>query len=116
MCAHVVTCKFHPGVAATDKCEECGAPICLQCKQVFRVRSTSTSTGSYATKYDLCPICYEKYRKRRGQAQKLGLICCCFIGFIGIGMVLSIIVIGVIMMALMLMGFQSFLPSGFGFP
>ena len=41
-------CKYHPGQNAISKCEECGALVCLECKNIYRpMYSTSHSSRRY---------------------------------------------------------------------
>lgn len=55
------TCKYHPEREAVTKCEECGAMICLECKSIYRRHyHSSRHHYSYSTRYELCPVCYER--------------------------------------------------------
>lgn len=66
-------CKYHADLDAVSKCEECGALICLDCKNIHRVRhSSSNSRSSYSTRYELCPECYANRIKK--STNPIGLI------------------------------------------
>ena len=52
-------CKYHADREAIAKCEECGALVCLECKNVYRPMYNSThSSRGYGYRMELCPECY----------------------------------------------------------
>ena len=78
-------CKYHSNRDAIEKCENCGAYICLECKKLYHTRhSTSTgldddgfsSSSSYSTSHVFCPLCYyDTLEKSSSGASRLFLIC-----------------------------------------
>ena len=77
------SCRYHSNRNAIDKCENCSAYICLECKKVYQ-RSHTTSVGlndnissdSYSVRQVLCPLCYYDNIERTGAGMKrMGLIC-----------------------------------------
>ncbi len=55
-----VTCEYHPEVVATDKCDRCRRPICLNDVMKYEVRrEVGDDSSSYFYQiYNLCPLCY----------------------------------------------------------
>ncbi len=59
-----VTCYYHPEVVATDKCDRCRRPICLNDVMKYEKRyRTGSGTShhhhhSYSVIYTYCPLCY----------------------------------------------------------
>jgi len=52
-------CKYHQDQDAISKCEDCGALVCLECKNIYRpMYSTNHSRRRYGYRYELCPECY----------------------------------------------------------
>ncbi|MHA2176191.1 MAG: hypothetical protein ACXACP_14390 [Candidatus Hodarchaeales archaeon] len=61
------SCRYHQNRNAIDKCENCGAYLCLECKNIFRDSYTDSRTDYYSNKFQsssrdsgviLCPKCY----------------------------------------------------------
>ena len=62
------SCIYHQNRIAIDKCENCGAYICLECKKVERRRHSSINDDNSwnratYTEHTLCSDCFEKRQK-----------------------------------------------------
>ena len=54
-------CKYHLDRNAVDKCESCGAFVCLKCKKTY----PEAYTGSYRRRaYTLCPLCFFEKKEK----------------------------------------------------
>lgn len=79
-----LSCKYHPSRTAMDKCEQCGALICLECKKIHKVthRTSSSSfdddfhhSDTYTTRHIFCPLCYYDNIEKAGTKGRFFLIC-----------------------------------------
>lgn len=60
-------CAYHPEREASEKCEECGKLICLECKTVYHSSVHGGSEHAYSVRYEFCPVCfYNKKIKKYG--------------------------------------------------
>ncbi|WP_455140335.1 hypothetical protein [Candidatus Hodarchaeum mangrovi] len=76
------SCRYHSNRDAIDKCENCSAFICLECKKVYQTPYTTSDidhdmvSDSYSEKHTLCPICYYDNMERAGDGmRRMGFIC-----------------------------------------
>ncbi len=79
-----LSCKYHPSRTAMDKCEQCGALICLDCKKIHKVTHTTSSSSfdddfhssdTYTTRHIFCPLCYYDNIEKAGTKGRFFLIC-----------------------------------------
>ncbi len=80
-----------------EKCEQCGALICLECKKIHRVTHTTSSSSfdddfhssdSYTTRHILCPLCYYDMIETAGTKGRFFLLCPIAFMIIFIGVVI----------------------------
>lgn len=67
-----------------DKCEQCGALVCLDCKKIHRVTHSTTSSSfdddshnshTYTTRHIFCPLCYYGNIEKAGTQGRHALLC-----------------------------------------
>ncbi|MHA2106073.1 MAG: hypothetical protein ACW99R_00010 [Candidatus Hodarchaeales archaeon] len=79
------SCNYHSSRITVDKCENCSAYICLECKKIFRGNRSRTNPNfldnrlqrshSYSSKTILCPLCYyDAEESLRPQTNRMNII------------------------------------------
>ncbi|MCP4762979.1 MAG: hypothetical protein GY870_14465 [archaeon] len=56
-----LNCFYHPSREATNKCDNCGNLICLDCKMAFNVtqhKGAGDSSYGYSERHEFCQLCY----------------------------------------------------------
>ncbi|MFX0147722.1 MAG: hypothetical protein ACFE8E_08220 [Candidatus Hodarchaeota archaeon] len=84
-------CFYHPKRDAITKCEMCGKPICVECKEIFHAIHGGKD-DTYSTHHEICKVCY--YDKQIELATKkvpLHIVCLIFIISFTIVLIISIV-------------------------
>ena len=60
------TCYYHPKRDAKEKCDQCGALICLECEMIFNEKKSentllnpgASAISYYNVRHEVCPVCF----------------------------------------------------------
>ena len=67
-----IVCANHPKIAADTKCEICGKPLCIACKEVYH-DTRGVGDSRYNKRMEVCRECKVQRVSAKSKALKIGI-------------------------------------------